>query len=867
MQLRFKIPLLGTLALSTLVLLLYGALRVLLHDSYSDLETRDVRHRLQQVQDAITYENGRLVSVAGDYAAWDDTYEFMGDRNPYYPNRNLTTEALLQLRVDCMLLVDVNGELVAGKIVDRSSKKTRAFSQRELEAIRQAPRFFQHTSTSSKQSGLLATDRGTLMLGATPIVTSSYEGPIRGAMLVGIYLDEDEVQRIAAVTHIPVRTYSWTASDLPDTARQAHELLSAPGSEVVVITKDIDTATGFARMRDHDGNDALLLEVSTDRAIYRQGVRTLNYVALALFFAGTGLNLVLLFVLNSQILRRLTRLSREVGEIHRNGDPALRISPSGHDELGHVATEINRMLDALQRSSAALRESEQVFRLTFESAHDAILWIEPETATILRSNQRASDLTARPPQELVGQPLATLGKTDSLARLIDLVRIAASSGEEFEIETGIVAADDASRPCAVSGARTIVDGRPIVQIVLRDLTQQRAMEAQRLSLEEQLRQAQKMEAIGQLAGGIAHDFNNILAGILGYADIIRTRYGDIDPKLTRYAGIIFDATQRASDLTNKLLTFARKAKKDFVPVDLNQTVLDVLRLLEPSFESHIAISHELTSARSVVRADRTQLHNLIMNLALNARDAMPEGGQLHVSTEVVHIADDAPSNRLSALDPGAYLHLAIRDTGTGMDEATKARLFEPFFTTKPPGKGTGLGLPSVYGTVQEHRGEITVDSQPGQGATFHVYLPLAPPGDMDHPELGGSLPEATSGTILLVDDDEMVREVVSELLHELGYAVHTAADGAAAVGWYKEHADEVDFVLLDMVMPNMLGSVCFEELKRINPEVRVILASGYANEEEVTRTVRAGALAFLQKPIQLTKLAKTLAKLQRAPRL
>ncbi len=866
MQLRFKIPLLGTLALSTLVLLLYGALRVLLHDSYSDLEMRDVRHRLQQVQDAIAHENARLVSVAGDYAAWDDTYAFMGDRNPYFPNRNLTSEAMLQLRIDCMLLVDVNGELVAGKAVDRSSQQTRAFSPQELEAVRHAPLFFQHASAVSKQSGLLATDRGTLMLGARPIVTSAYEGPIRGALLVGVYLDDDVVQRIAAVTHIPVETHAWHAPDLAATARQARERLSVPGTEIVVIPTDVDVATGFARLRDHAGNDVLLLEVSTDRAIYRQGVRTLNYVALALFFGGTGLNLVLLFVLNSQILRRLTRLSREVGEIHRSGDAALRISPSGNDELGHVANEINRMLDALQRSSAALRESEQVFRLTFESAHDAILWIEPGTATILRSNQRASDLTARPQCELVGQPLADLATPDAASKLIDLLRTAAGSGEEFEIETEIVSALEAPRTCAVSGARTIVDGRPIVQIVLRDLTQQRAMEAQRQMLEEQLRQAQKMEAIGQLAGGIAHDFNNILAGISGYADIIRTRYGDVDPKLTRYAGIIFEATQRASDLTNKLLTFARKAKKEFVPIDLNQTVLDVLRLLEPSFESRIAIVHHLTSERAVVRADRTQVHNLIMNLALNARDAMPDGGELRITSEVVHLDESTASNHLSALDPGAYLHLAVHDTGTGMDEAIKARLFEPFFTTKPPGKGTGLGLASVYGTVQEHRGEITVDSEPGKGSTFHVYLPLAPPGDTASGEIGGGMPEATSGTILLVDDDELVREVVSELLHELGYAVHTASDGAEAIRWYRAHAEEVDFVLLDMVMPNMLGSVCFEELRRINPEVRVILASGYANDEEVTRTVRAGAVAFLQKPIQLTKLAKTLAKLQRVPR-
>ena len=379
------------------------------------------------------------------------------------------------------------------------------------------------------------------------------------------------------------------------------------------------------------------------------------------------------------------------------------------------------------------------------------------------------------------------------------------------------------------------------------------------ALQDLLRHAEKMQAIGHLAGGIAHDFNNQLTGIVGYAELLRT---GLPPgsRLAGFADRILLATKRAADLTSQLLAFARRGKYLSVPVDIHRTVREVVSLLEHSIDKRITIKAELEASAPVINGDPSQVQSALLNLALNARDAMPEGGTLRFATRLVELDRDACERTGFDLVPGRYVQVAVTDTGVGMEGEVRARIFEPFFTTKPPGRGTGMGLAAVYGTVESHRGAVSVESKPGKGTTFTLFLPLSTDDGVESEqtaEMGGSDSRAA---VLLVDDESMVREVTREMLSQLGYRVTVCSDGIDALRVFRERSETIDVVILDLIMPNMGGLDLFVAMREIDPDVRVILASGFSIAGDAQRILEQGAKAFLQKPYRADELAKTVAE-------
>jgi PAS domain S-box-containing protein len=382
----------------------------------------------------------------------------------------------------------------------------------------------------------------------------------------------------------------------------------------------------------------------------------------------------------------------------------------------------------------------------------------------------------------------------------------------------------------------------------------------RKELEMQLLQAQKLDSIGQLAGGVAHDFNNMLGAISGYADMIRQRFGPGNPSIEKYATRILDAARRSADLTAKLLAFARKGKFEMAIVNMHAVVQDVVGLLEHTIDRRIAIVQVLGARPSTVMGDRAQLQNAVLNLAVNARDAMPEGGRLVFSTDVVDAARVPRSERTDApATAERYIMVSVTDTGIGMDELVQARIFEPFFTTKDLGKGTGLGLASVYGTVRSHNGFIDVTSAAGKGSTFTLYLPVVAQTAPDGVPLRVPPSEQhAAATILFVDDEEIIRSMALEMLGGMGYSVHTCVDGGEAIAYYREHHAGINLVILDIVMPHVGGFDCFAELKKINPALRALVSSGYSVNEEARRIMDAGALGFIHKPFDVKELARSI---------
>ena len=391
-------------------------------------------------------------------------------------------------------------------------------------------------------------------------------------------------------------------------------------------------------------------------------------------------------------------------------------------------------------------------------------------------------------------------------------------------------------------------GKPCLEVIVEDVTEH-------IALEKQLVQAQKFEAIGQLAGGIAHDFNNMIGGILGWADM-GLEETSLAPRLHRYFDKVRQQGVRAAALTRQLLAFARRQILEPRNIDMNQAVVETVSLLEKVIGSNIRVEANLAPDLAVVRADPVQVEQVLMNLCINARDAMPNGGSLTVDTSNV-VIDEEFCVLQPLAHPGQYIMLAVTDSGMGMDPATLDHIFEPFFTTKEMGKGTGLGLATVYGIVRQHGGFLHVISQPGAGSTFRVYLPVSTVSEHRPSAVDDTKPvDGGSETILVVEDHEGLRELAYETLANLGYSVLLAADGQAAIEEFRSHRDEIDLALLDVVLPKLSGPEVYTRISADKPDLSVIFATGYSPDIALLQKVQAKGFPVLQKPYSPRDLAR-----------
>ena len=378
-----------------------------------------------------------------------------------------------------------------------------------------------------------------------------------------------------------------------------------------------------------------------------------------------------------------------------------------------------------EKAEEELRNSEERLKILFEYAPDAY-YLSDLKGTFLDGNKKAEEITGYKREELIGKnflqlQLITASHLPKAAALLAKNALGLPTGpDEFVLNRKAgsqVTIEITTFPLKIGNKRIVLG-------LARDISERKRAEGEKIQLEAQLRQAQKMEAIGQLAGGIAHDFNNMLGAIVGYTDTLKFKFGSSNAALDKYAGRILDASTIMTDLTSKLLAFARKGKYEMAVINIHDTIQDVIKLIEHTFDRRIRIIQQLAAGTATVLGDRTQLQNAILNLAVNARDAMPDGGNLTFATSVRTISPQDASAYPYKVAPGPYLELSVIDTGIGMDEAVKARIFEPFFTTKEKGKGTGLGLASVYGTIKSHNGHIEMETAPGKGTSFHAFLPI-----------------------------------------------------------------------------------------------------------------------------------------------
>jgi PAS domain S-box-containing protein len=513
------------------------------------------------------------------------------------------------------------------------------------------------------------------------------------------------------------------------------------------------------------------------------------------------------------------------------------------DELRGVNEELDR------RKSRELRDSQNRLALIVDSSQDAIIG-KTLDGIVTHWNQGAEHIYGYTAQEMIGRPISVLApneRVDEVPAILDKIRL----GERVDyFESVRVTKDKRNLNVSISVSPIYdTDGQVVgASTIARNITSQKKIEAQ-------LRQSQKMEAVGRLAGGVAHDFNNLLGIVTACSELLRHR---VDAEGGEYLDNISEAAKRGAALTRQLLAFSRRQPVQTQLLDLNDRLREVSKLLRPLMGDDVEIVLLPRSTTAIVEADPGQLDQVVMNLAVNARDAMLRGGKLVVETGVFD-CDELFAREHPAMHVGRYVMLAVSDTGHGMDEATRSRVFEPFFTTKETGKGTGLGLATVYGIVKQSKGHVWVYSEPGHGTTFKIYLPSAEYKLNTSPAAQTEkLPPRREGvTILLVEDDVVMRRLTRKMLEGHGYNVLEAEDGKRALDVIQSHNAPIDLVLTDVVMKEVNGPELVLRLIESHPAMKVVYMSGYTGEQVVTHGPDRG-IRLLEKPFTRANLLKTL---------
>jgi len=527
-----------------------------------------------------------------------------------------------------------------------------------------------------------------------------------------------------------------------------------------------------------------------------------------------------------------------------------------YEELSTRVKQLEHEVDKYKRSGPTIKEALQTASDIVDAIPSGLFIYQfepPNTFTLVSSNPEADRLSGMMLSKWLGKEFSDIWPMKSTGDLKKSFISVMETGKTYETEDFRYKDD---RMEAYFRFRAFRMPQNMLGIAFEDISQRKQAEKEKNRLETQLVQSQKMEAIGTLAGGVAHDFNNLMMGMLGNISLILY---DMDESHPYYEKLktIEKQIQSGSQLTSRLLHYARRGRYEVKPLNINEIVEAGLETFGRT-RKEITIRKDLSDNLYAIEADQGQIEQALLNLYVNASDAMPDGGDLHINTSTV--TDKDMANKPYQPKPGNYVLIEISDNGIGMDDNTVRRVFEPFFTTKEMGRGTGLGLASVYGITKGHGGYIDVDSVKGRGTTFTIYLPAT---DIIVQKQSNDLEEnnAAQETILLVDDEGVIIKTGRQMLERLGFTIMAADTGSEAIQIYEKHMNEIGMVILDMVMPEVSGSETYDRLKRLNPEVKVLLYSGYSINGKAEELLDRGCNDFIQKPFTMDQLNKKVRKL------
>jgi two-component system cell cycle sensor histidine kinase/response regulator CckA len=837
--LRRKTQIITGMVLLGLLAVVYAVTRRTLLVRFSELEEEQTRQNLDRVSNAISNELDLLNGSARDDSMWDEAYDFVQHPRPDWGEKNFGNDTYKHLRLNVLVYFNAAAEPVFAREFETVTGQLKTARPEIVSAF---SRLLPSPLDPSKQegtSGILQVSPGCLLVAAWPVVPSIGQAPPKGVLVMARWLSEGELRRLGWTQNLQFDVYP--AHDLRPGDQSHLALRHLSGSTPMFVAPlTQEQIAGYTLLKDINGDSSILLRVVMPRRIHQQGKTTLTFLMLATSIVGLVFTLVNVALLDRMILSRLIALRDAVASIGTASDLSSRVPVQGHDELAELGASMNRMLAAFEHSQKGLRTQAQAI----EACADGIAILDEEEKFVYMNRAHAAIFGYTSPRELMGKSWKVLYSEEEIARFEQDILPALRLNSRWEGEAVALQTDGRSFPQQVSLA-VLAEGGLVC--ICRDLSDRRKME-------DQLRKKQRMESIGTLAGGIAHDFNNLLTVIIGYGQTLLTKVAN-DPGLRSNVEHIVQSASRAAALTRQLLAFSRKQVLQPRVLDLNAVVRDLEKMLRPLVGDDIVMVTECAPDLGPVKADLSQIEQVIVNLVVNARDAMPNGGRLVLSTANVDHTHVNPNDR--DIPPGDYVVLSVSDNGVGMSNEVLSRIFEPFYTTKDVGKGTGLGLSTVYGIVEQSGGFVSVNSKPGKGTEFNVFLPRCEAqAESKSGERAPSWQRKGTETVLLVEDDAAVRELAHDVLRSCGYRVLAVPDPRQLSSVLEQNSETIHILLTDVLMPGMNGREVAREVQRRHPETKTLYMSGYAYQTMLGRGILEAGAQFIQKPFTPSQLSE-----------
>jgi PAS domain S-box-containing protein len=842
-SLRGKTVLIVLVALVCLVGGLFSLSRLVILRGFSNVEEDFARQNLDRASSALSNEFETLEHATDQYADRDFTYAALRGGHPEKIATEFTGPAFEQLRVNFVVALDNNGRKVFASGFNLAGMQAAPPPPGLDRYLRFGSPLLLHNGDASDVKGLLMLASGPVLVDSSPVLTSNASGPAAGVLIMGRLVDADEITRLGEMTH---STVAIERIDSPAKRAEFGTTVGPTPADPAVFIRpyENDSLAAYEAVPDIYGRPAAVLRILLPRTIYEQGKTSSLQFLLLLIATGFAFGAIILYMIERVVLSRMADLTDHITRLGTSGNLAARVPVSGHDEVAYLGTAVNGMLDDLERVQKARHEERARLAVMIDNM-PAIIWTTDTDLRFTYYTGAALENFGFRADEALGKTLFQhFGTEDPNFPLIAAHRKAlAGATLSFELEWQKRSFDCYAQP--LRGPQGELIG--VIGVAL-DVTD-------RKHLTDQLRQSQKMQAIGELAGGVAHDFNNLLMVVKGHAQLLLERMPN-EPGLRHSAQQVENAADRAASLTRQLLAFSRKQVLQPRVLDMNDVVTGMIKMFSRVIGENIEMAFVPGAGLGRAKADPGQIEQVLLNLVVNARDAMPSGGRLTIETANVHL-DRGYAAGHATVEPGPYIMLTVTDTGCGMDAETQSRIFEPFFTTKESGKGTGLGLATVYGVVKQSGGYIWVYSEVGCGTTFKIYLPQVAE-EVDAPIVGQHKRGSSAGTetVLFVEDEQSVRELVRDYLRGVGYRVIEAGDGIEALKAVATNKGPIHILITDVVMPRLSGRDLATKLSSAWPDLKVLFISGYTDDTIVRHGVLEGGVAFLQKPFNLNALAE-----------